>query len=157
MLDRSVAPEIADSAHPVIPKRLEGYRAALARAGTERSPGTTRLLQQNVPALQRSLAQIFEEERVDALVFATTPCSANVRFDARDDSYRCAVPSAFMPSCLASASGLPQVSVPTELDSTGVPIGLSFLGSGFDERRLLALARAWEDRNGLVRDPAATP
>ena len=53
----------------------------------------------------------------------------------------------------ASVSGMPALSVPAGLDSTGMPVGLDLLGRAFDEGTLIRLASGYE----AAVDPRVEP
>jgi len=44
-----------------------------------------------------------------------------------------------------TVAGLPVLTLPTGLDSRGLPLAVQFVGGGFDDERLLAVA-AWAER-----------
>ena len=54
--------------------------------------------------------------------------------------------------------GIPAVTVPCGFSQSGLPIGLTFAGPHFSERRILALARAFEQATDWhKRRPALSP
>jgi aspartyl-tRNA(Asn)/glutamyl-tRNA(Gln) amidotransferase subunit A len=53
----------------------------------------------------------------------------------------------------ASLAGLPAMSVPGGLDSTGLPLGLQIIGRPLDEQGVLNAALAIEERAGFQARP----
>lgn len=58
---------------------------------------------------------------------------------------------------LASLAGWPDITVPAGKTPEGLPVGVSFLGPAFSDRRLLAYAFAFEGHRGGFSPPASTP
>jgi aspartyl-tRNA(Asn)/glutamyl-tRNA(Gln) amidotransferase subunit A len=50
-------------------------------------------------------------------------------------------------------AGLPAISVPAGLDSSGLPMGLQLIGRALDEGSLFSLAGAVEDAAGFTAKP----
>ena len=48
-------------------------------------------------------------------------------------------------------AGLPAISIPAGLDKKGMPIGIQLIANGFDERKLLTVAYAYENETGYDR------
>ncbi|MGI9205054.1 MAG: amidase family protein, partial [Woeseiaceae bacterium] len=61
------------------------------------------------------------------------------------------------PVILANLSGLPDLIVPAGFTGRGLPVTVSFLGSAFDEPRILSLGYAFEQKTNARRLPATTP
>jgi len=62
---------------------------------------------------------------------------------------------AMMPAVLANVLGLPAVTVPLTVSSTGMPIGIQIIGRPYEEELLLELAVHLEEARGLLPfDPA---
>jgi hypothetical protein len=80
------------------------------------------------------------EQRLDALVFPTTgrPAPTNSLAPGAQS------PAGFPVCLLASASGLPELTVPGGYTVAGLPVGISFLGRAGSESELLGLGHCLE-------------
>ncbi len=94
---------------------------------------------------------------LDALVFPTLACPASPRFDMADASYHCRAGQPLAAMHLASAAGVPEVSVPMGITAAGVPAGVSWLGRAGSDATLVAMASAFEKLTRHRRAPPATP
>ena len=56
----------------------------------------------------------------------------------------------------AAVAGYPSITVPAG-DVHGLPVGLSFIGKAWSERKLIALAYAYEQATKLRKPPAFLP
>ena len=130
----------AASAHPINPERLAGLQRAQEARDTLDSPAIEAAIASTMPALRAEVERILEDRELDALVFPTLSCVASPRWDVPDPSYSCDSPDPYTAAYLASAAGLPEVTVPIGTDAHRMPIGLSLLGPPFSESRLLTLA-----------------
>jgi aspartyl-tRNA(Asn)/glutamyl-tRNA(Gln) amidotransferase subunit A len=96
------------------------------------------------------------ENEVDALVTPTTPIAApligeeNISIAGKDHSTRALLLRLNRP---ANLGGIPAISVPCGLTSTGLPAGLQFLASVTDEALLLELASRFEQAHPLNAHP----
>ena len=80
--------------------------------------------------------------RLDALLTATTPTTAFELGAVYGDSVL--MQYADLLTVPADHAGVPGLSIPAGLDSTGLPIGVQLLGPDFSEGTLLRIARAYE-------------
>ncbi|SPA22045.1 conserved hypothetical protein [Cupriavidus taiwanensis] len=94
---------------------------------------------------------------LDALVFPTLACPASPRFDMADASYHCRAEQPLAAMHLASAAGVPEVSVPMGITAAGVPAGVSWLGRAGSDAALVAMASAFEQLTRHRRAPPLTP
>nr|WP_319384470.1 indoleacetamide hydrolase [uncultured Roseibium sp.] len=101
------------------------------------------------PQVQSGYAEVFAENRLDALVFPTTPLEAQpisgsdmtVSLNGKD------VPTfqTFIRNTdPGSIAGIPGLSLPMGLTADGLPVGLELDGPAFSDRHLLALGLAIE-------------
>lgn len=98
--------------------------------------------------LKAAYQRVFETNRLDALVFPTTPLTARpfgedetVEFAGR----RLPAFATFIRHTdYGSNAGLPGISIPAGVARNGMPVGIELDGRGGDDRRLLAIARAIE-------------
>ncbi|MEY9536707.1 amidase family protein [Sinorhizobium fredii] len=106
--------------------------------------------------IQRRFSETFSRSGAEALLFPTTPSTApsiehQYKFLIGDQevSY-----SALAKNTIpASAAGLPAISIPTGLSSSGLPIGLEIDAARGRDRRLLELARHVEATVGALTSP----
>jgi mandelamide amidase len=110
------------------------------------------------PALREAYRNYFNINNVDAIVYPTTPLPARPISESGGimlngwmrDSLLIYVRS-IDPS---SNAGLPGVTVPGGLTAAGVPLGLAFDGPDRSDRRLLAIAAAYEALRPMLPPPA---
>ena len=105
------------------------------------------ILTNTIPYLRKAFSQIMDENNFDALLFATMRCPPSVRYDKQDLTYKCAAADPYTPSYIASALGLPEISIPGGRDQYNLPVGISFLGRFGDDAEILKLAKAFETVN----------
>jgi amidase len=152
----SESPQVKDSATPVNPARIEGYREALESRGVADLEYLD-ILTNRTPAARRAVERRMEEQDLDALVFPTLLCPASPLYDEPDDTYICNAPDPYAPCYLASTTGFPEVTVPMGFTEQGLPVGLSFFGTAYTEPRLLGLAYAFEQATKVREPPPTTP
>ena len=101
--------------------------------------------------VKRSVARLFADHRLDALVVPTLPATAAsvgdafVRFADGGEPLVAAYTRLTMPF---NATGQPAVSVPCGFDAVGLPIGLQIVGRPFDEAALCRIGHAYERASG---------
>jgi amidase len=140
--------------HPdraVNPRTLAGMQRALDRARMQ----TAEQCGQAEAALARyraAVVQCFHEEHLAAMTFPTLSCPASPRYDRQDPAYTAHPGNAYAGLYIASAAGLPEISVPAGMARAGVPMGISFMGPPHGEARLLGLAHAFEQARGKRGD-----
>lgn len=105
-----------------------------------------------LPLVRAIVGGLLDEERLDALVYPTSPTRPPRRDRDPGSGRRTASPVR-----LANMSGFPDLIVPAGFTGGGLPVGISFLGRAFSEPRLLALGYAFEQRVRAHRVPAHTP
>ncbi len=104
-------------------------------------------------AMRREFGKVWRE--VDCLVVPTTPHTAprigqtTVRFDGRDEDARLAATRLVRG---INVLGLPALSMPCGLSSSGLPMGLQIIGPAFEEALILRVGAALED-DGLGLPP----
>ena len=109
------------------------------------------------PRLQRAYADWFAEQAVDAVIFPTSPVSARpIGEDEAIDLNGERVPT--FPTVIrntdpGSNAGIPGLSLPTGLTSTGLPVGMELDGPAGSDERLLAIAAAVEEAVGFDARP----
>ncbi len=95
--------------------------------------------------IRQDFEAIFDPEgpyRLDALLTATTPTTAFKIGQVYGDSVL--MQYADLLTVSANHAGIPAISIPAGLDSSGMPIGLQLLGADFQEGCLLRIAHAFE-------------
>jgi aspartyl-tRNA(Asn)/glutamyl-tRNA(Gln) amidotransferase subunit A len=84
-------------------------------------------------------------EKVDLIMAATTPTTAFPLGGIFGDTVQ--MQNADRLTVPANHAGVPAISLPCGLDSSGLPIGLQLIGPDFREDRLLQVAYAFEKEN----------
>ncbi|MEI4472222.1 amidase [Frigidibacter sp. MR17.24] len=124
------------------------YRALTEAFEAHEDPATATArdlaLRKTMPALRRALLGLFDDGRLDALVFMTMSCPASVIRGLSDPSYACDCADPYAACYIAPATGCPELSIPAGVVAAGVPVGLSLLGRPGADGGLLALGAAIE-------------
>lgn len=105
-----------------------------------------------LPLVRAVVEGLLDEERLDALVYPTSPTRPPPLHREPGGGRRSRSPVRF-----ANMSGFPDLIVPAGFTGGGLPVGISFLGRAFSEPRLLALGYAFEQRVRAHRVPVNTP
>lgn len=94
--------------------------------------------------VRRKIANDFVEafEKVDVILTPTTPSSAFAIGDKMQDPITMYLNDVF--TVPASLAGLPAISVPAMLDSSGLPLGLQIIGRAYDEVTIFKFAEIIE-------------
>ncbi|MEE2635729.1 MAG: amidase family protein [Acidobacteriota bacterium] len=108
-----------------------------------------------LPMTRTIIEGLFESERLDAIVYPTSPRRPG-RVDVETPPSFGGAPR-FSPTRYANLTGFPDLIVPAGFTANGLPVGLSFLGRAFDEPRLLGLGYAFEQLTKARRLPVTTP
>jgi aspartyl-tRNA(Asn)/glutamyl-tRNA(Gln) amidotransferase subunit A len=110
-------------------------------------------------AVRDSIAAVYRQFRLDALVAPSTPATAPLaeRLEAEypDGSIEGVGPALTRLTMPWNATGQPVVSVPCGFDGGGMPVGLSFVGRPDEELALCAIAHAYEQAAGWFRQRPA--
>jgi Asp-tRNA(Asn)/Glu-tRNA(Gln) amidotransferase A subunit family amidase len=90
--------------------------------------------------LRRTLIELMDRERLDALVYpakalGAPPLGSTDAAAGRDNA-------------ISSVAGLPAIVVPAAIDRDGLPVGLEFLGRPYSEATLVRLAMVYERLRG---------
>jgi aspartyl-tRNA(Asn)/glutamyl-tRNA(Gln) amidotransferase subunit A len=110
-------------------------------------------------AVRDSIAGLYREHRLDAIVAPTTPATA-LRADRLEASFPDGTVDAVGPALTRltmpwNATGQPVISVPCGFDEAHLPVGLSFVGWPDEELSLGRIAQAYERAAGWHRRRAA--
>jgi len=113
------------------------------------------------PRLQKAFAEYFLSNRVDAILFPTAPLPARpigedetVKLNGRQVPTFATYIHNTDP---ASNAGIPGISIPAGLTTSGLPVGMELDGPGGSDRRLLGIGRAVEAAIGFKAMPPAIP
>ena len=110
---------------------------------------------QGLPFLRAIMAGLFEQDRLDAIVYPTSPLRpTRINADPPPDLEGASALNATMgttPTNLASLAGFPALVVPAGFTSAGLPVSISFMGVAYSEPRILALGFAFEQRCAAIR------
>jgi aspartyl-tRNA(Asn)/glutamyl-tRNA(Gln) amidotransferase subunit A len=99
--------------------------------------------------IQRDFLEAFE--RCDAVLTPTSPTPAFRLGEKTDDPLAMYLSDIY--TCMANLAGIPGVSVPCGLSSTGLPIGFQLMGRHWGESTILRLADAYERAHPLTERP----
>jgi amidase len=131
--------------------RLALYRQE-AKAPPLTDPAYLAALNYGLPFVRDTLAAIITTNKLDAIVYPTSP-----RRPQKIGEEPSAAATAPSPSNFANLSGFPDLIVPAGFTTNGLPIGISFFGPAFSEPKLLALSYAYEQATKALRLPVNTP
>lgn len=125
-----------------------------AASGALDSPNYLAVRDYGLPLVRAALTGLIESERLDAIVYPTSP-----RRPGKIDTDPGAAGGGGVGSAtnFANLSGFPDLIVPAGFTSGGLPVGISFFGPAFSEPRLLALGYAFEQATKARRLPVHTP
>ncbi|MFC7687569.1 amidase family protein [Ureibacillus sp. GCM10028918] len=157
IINISESPEVLNSATPVNPGRVEGYKTSMEQAEFKDSAEYNQIITNEMPKVRDEIQSIMERENLDAIVFPTMSCPASPRFDKEDPTYVCEAYDTYAASYVASATGFPEITVPAGATKEEVPVGISFLGLAYSEQALLDLAYSFEQATNARTLPKATP
>ena len=132
-----------NGAYLINPGRFTGLMESYNTDTTD-SPEYIRILTRKIPELRNMFDTFMSESNYDAVFFTTMRCPPSVIYDKQDPTYKCSIPDPYTPSYIASALGLPEISVPAGSDQHNLPIGVSFLGKYGEDSEILNLAHAFE-------------
>ncbi|ALM87097.1 hypothetical protein ASB57_19100 [Bordetella sp. N] len=152
LLDAGTAWSAACPSRAVNPRTLASMRRALD-AALEQTAAQRAGAQASLAGFRSALTHRMRQDDLAALVFPTLSCPASPRYDRPDPSYVEYPGNPYAALYVASAAGLPEITVPAGMARAGVPIGLSFLGAPHDEACLLGLAYAFEQATGARYTP----
>jgi indoleacetamide hydrolase len=114
-------------------------------------------LQVQRPLFQAAYAKCFATYQVDALIFPTTPRAAALIGE--DDTIELngrqvpTFPTFARNVGPGSTTGLPGISLPMGLTSQGLPMGIALDGPAMSDRKLLAIANAFEALLPKIPEP----
>lgn len=151
----SLDPDILNSENPVNPERVDGYRTAAKSLGLA-DQVYIEIVTNRIPGARQFVIDLMKDEKLDALVFPTMLCPASPLYNLKDESYVCSASDPYIPSYLASSTGFPEITVPMGFTGQGLPLGISFFATAYDEPRLIGLAYAFEQATTWRRPPAST-
>ena len=149
------SPQVVHSALPVNPGLIALHKRNLAIGGRD-NPDYIRAIQNDLPRVRRTVLEIMERHRLDALIYPTSRCPAGPIHTVDEDLGRVCEPGPSATS-LSSYSGFPDLQVPAGFTSSGLPATVSFLGRAFSEPALLGYAFAFEQATGHWRLPPLVP
>ncbi len=107
--------------------------------------------------LRALIARDFDEafKSVNAILTPSTPSAAFGADEKADDPVQMYLNDVF--TVTVNLAGLPGISVPAGLDSTGLPLGLQVIGRAFDEETLFRVGGVIEECAGFTARPQYPP
>ena len=106
-----------------------------------------------LPLVRSAIEGIFESQKLDAIVYPTSPRRPVLITAAPDPPG--GGPSS--PATIANLTGFPDLIVPAGFTGDNLPIGISFFGTAFSEQKLLSLGYSFEQATHARRLPVHTP
>lgn len=149
------SPEVLESATPVNPGLISTHKKNMEIAGKDR-PEYLRVINEEMPKVRSTLLGLMDTHKVDAMVWPTSPCTADPRYTLKEADRQCSK-SVPVPSNIASYSGFPDIQVPAGYTSQGLPTTVSFVGRPYSEPTLIGFAYAYEQATMHRKLPALFP
>ncbi len=135
-------------------------RESLTHSADE--PAYQDMIKNVLPALTRLKVAIYEQNKVDVLVFPYQPTFAgpiSTPVETASDPTYVAAPDRPIPNHLAgySSVGFPMIVVPIGFGTQGLPMGIAIMGRPYEERRILGYAYAYEQATKMRRPSPLLP
>jgi len=106
-----------------------------------------------LPAMTAGVLAMFEKDRLDAIVYPTSPTPATT-IKPEDPP---TPPGRGSATNIANATGFPDLIVPAGMTPEGLPVTISFFGVAYSEPKLLAYGYDFEQATHAIRLPKHTP
>ena len=141
----------ADGAGPN-PSRWSLFKRE-ADSGTLQDYRYTSVHDHGLPLVRAAIEGILASQKLDAIVYPTSP---------RQPSLLSAPPELpgggrESPTNIANLTGFPDLIVPAGFTGDRLPVGISFFGPAFSERKLLSMGYSFEQATKARRRPVHTP
>ncbi len=127
------------------------YTASIARDLND--PVYLAIKNNMLPAIKAGVLAMFEKDRLDAIVYPTSPTPATT-IKPEDPP---AAPGRGSATNIANATGFPDLIVPAGMTPEGLPVTISFFGVAYSEPKLLAYGYDFEQATKAIRLPKHTP
>lgn len=143
-----LAMTVEDVIRGVASPDVKGVLTSLLGDGRVPEAGYERALRVDRPKLQKAFADYFVENRLDAMICPTTPRVASTL--GQDESISLngedvpVFPTFIRNTDPGSNAGIPSISIPVGHFGSGLPVGLMIDGPQGSDKRLLAIASAFE-------------
>lgn len=152
---------LADFAAEIASPDVRGLYQDMARGNVPPPEAYAAAMGEARPALQTLLDSLFEELAVDAFIFPTLARTAPAidmteTIDIDGDNLPL-FPTLTRRELAASVAGLPAISIPGGLDSSGLPFGMELIGRAGADRALLNIARRLENVMAKGAPPNTAP
>ena len=134
------------------PWRLNAMKNSQASDGDLNAPLYKAQQQQGLAFIRASMSAIFEQHKLDAIVYPTSPRPAQLIGPLPDP----ATP-ARSPASIANRTGFPDLIVPAGMTPQGLPVTISFFGPAFSEAKLLGYGYDFEQATKAITLPKFTP
>jgi amidase len=107
-----------------------------------------------LPLVRSTVEGLFAAEKLDAIVYPTSTRRPALLAAPADTAPPSPTASA---TNIANLTGFPDLIVPAGFTGDNLPIGISFFGPAFSEKRLLSLGYSFEQATRARRRPVHTP
>lgn len=134
------------------PWRLKAMKDAQASVGELEDPVYKVQQQQGLAFIRATMLAIFEQNKLDALVYPTSPRPAQPIGPVAE-----VTPALRAPSNMANRTGFPDLIVPAGMTPQGLPVTISFFGPAFSEGKLLGYGYDFEQATKARVLPITTP
>jgi amidase len=152
LIQASEASTIKNSPNPVNPGRIDGYKSSLKSMGVV-DQNYIAILTHYIPKARAMIEELMKKNNLDALVFPTMLCPASPLYNIKDTTYKCSVSDPYIPSYMGSSTGFPEITVPMGFTKEGLPHGISFFSTAYQEPMLFSLAYAYEQGSKVRKPP----
>jgi amidase len=109
---------------------------------------------QGLPLIKSTILALFAREKLDAMVYPTSPRPATL---IKPSAGAAPTGGADSPTSFANQTGFPDLIVPAGMTKDGLPVTISFFGTAFTEARLIGYAYDFEQATKARVLPKTTP
>jgi amidase len=121
-------------------------------SGALTDPGYIAAHDYGMPMAQAVVGGAFAKDKLDAIVYPTTP-----RRPERIADPLTSFATGVYPMPVANLTGYPDLILPIGFTTDDLPVTISFLGTAFSEPKLISLAYSLEQATKAIRRPVNTP
>jgi amidase len=122
------------------------------KSGALTDPGYIAAHDYGMPMATALVSGVFAKDKLDAIVYPTTPKRPERIADPLPD-----FATGVYPMPVANLTGFPDLIVPAGFTTDDLPVTVSFLGTAFSEGKLIGLGYAFEQATQAIRRPVHTP
>lgn len=136
------------------PEKAYGLKYTASVALDLNNPVFVAAKNQGLVAIKAGIDALFEKDKLDAIVYPTSPRPATL---IKPDKPPMPTAGADSPTSFANETGFPDLIVPAGMTKDGLPVTISFFGKAFSEPQLLGYGYDFEQASKARVLPKYTP